>query len=63
MQALQALAWLSAEELTQHPNGDAFLVSRLATLSALPLLLHKLSSHILEERWAPLQSLSVSHQA
>ena len=27
MQGLQAMAWLSAEELTHHPNGDSFLVS------------------------------------
>lgn len=26
LQGLQALAWLSAEELSGHPNGDAFLV-------------------------------------
>lgn len=26
-QSLQAMAWLSAEELTRHPNGDSFLVS------------------------------------
>ena len=27
LQSLQAMAWLSAEELTRHPNGDSFLVS------------------------------------
>ena len=26
LQGLQALAWLSAKELSGHPNGDAFLV-------------------------------------
>lgn len=36
VQALQAMAWLSAEGLTGHPNGDAFLVRQLpATASCL----------------------------
>ena len=39
LQGLQALAWLSADELSSHPNGDAFLVGpveRSASLLAHP---------------------------